>query len=205
MAGIGRNVNREQLAELCGVSVRTVDAWIAAGMPYEAKPERRGESWRIDISRVIEWRLDRERKSALGEVAQLDEHEARRRKLAAEAALVEHELAIKRGAAVAIEDSAKAWAVMVAAARARLLGIGNKLGPMVAVERDALECQSIIDGAIHEALQELSGFELPDAPDGDSKPQGRGTKDRKVVGSSAAPKRKRVGRRAPKAKSRSKR
>lgn len=48
---------------------------------------------------------------------------------------------------------------MVAAARSRILGIGSKLGPQIAIETEVEVCRSLIDGAVNEALAELSGFD----------------------------------------------
>src|SRR5580698_9484060 len=100
-----RYVNRSQLAETFGIALTTVDTWTAAGMPHEARPGAKGQSsWRFDLAAVLEWHRSRERENAIGEIAKVDEGEARRRKLAAEAAIAEHELAVMQGAFVAIDD-----------------------------------------------------------------------------------------------------
>src|SRR4051812_9016969 len=115
-------LNRDKLAEMLGCSLRTVDEYRRQGIPGEP-PKRPGDQWKFESSEVITWLRDRERTSALGEVAKVDEAEAKRRKLAAEASLAEHELALKQGAAVAISDFEASWAAMIGAARAKLLGL----------------------------------------------------------------------------------
>lgn len=148
------------MAEICGVSVVTIDNWVRDGAPFVRRPVRKGVGqWEFSPGAVVQWRIDRERQSALGDLAQVDEMEARRRKLAAEASLAELELQKANGAAVAIADQEKIWVQMVGAARAKLLSIPTKLGPSLAIEADAVVCQALVDGAITEALTELSGFD----------------------------------------------
>jgi len=155
-----RVVNRSELAEVLGVSLVTVDNWTAAGCPFRRKPVRKGVGqWEFEVGAVVEWRLDRERKSALGELANVTEIEARRRKLAAEAAMAEHELAVAQGKAALIADAERTWGRMIAAARAKFLSMGAKLGPQVAIEDDLETCKALIDNAIAEALAELSGYD----------------------------------------------
>jgi hypothetical protein len=207
---MGRIVNRSELAETFGVALSTADLWIQQGMPCQARPERRGGSgYKIDLSAVLEWHRERERQNALGEIAKVDEQEARRRKIAAEAALVEHELALKQGGAAAIADSESAWAAMIAAARAKLHGAGNKLGPIVAALSDAAECQAAIDEVIYQALQELSGFDsdelIPKPSEGASQPPASDPPSGPRMGAAAPAHRKPMGRREAKTKRRGKR
>jgi phage terminase Nu1 subunit (DNA packaging protein) len=156
----GKLVNRAELSELCGVSVVTIDNWVRDGAPFVRRPVRKGVGqWEFAAGAVFQWRLDRERQSALGDLAQVDEAEARRRKLAAEAGLAELDLQLKNGGAVAVADQERVWVQMVGAARARLLSIPTKLGPTIAIENDPILCQSLIQGAMVEALMELSGFD----------------------------------------------
>ena len=86
--------------------------------------------------------------------------EVKNRKLTAEAALIEHKLAIEQGAAVSVEDWEQAEAQAVGAARARLLACGPALGRDLAVETDPMECDRMVTAYIHEALRELTRVEL---------------------------------------------
>jgi phage terminase Nu1 subunit (DNA packaging protein) len=155
-----RVVNRSELAEVLGVSLVTVDNWTAAGCPFRRKPVRKGVGqWEFEVGAVVEWRLERERKSALGELANVTEIEARRRKLAAEAAMAEHELAVAQGKVASIADVARTIGRMISAVRAKLLALGSKLGPQVQIEDDLETCKAIIDGAVAELLVELSKYD----------------------------------------------
>lgn len=157
---MGKNVNRSQLAELLGVNLSTIDNWVREGCPFITRPIRQGVGqWEFSAGAVFRWRIERERHVALGDLANVDESEARRRKLAAEAGLAELELHLANGAAVKISDAERVWVQMVGASRARLLAIPSKLGPILAIEADPVACQAIAESAIIEALSELSGFD----------------------------------------------
>lgn len=49
-------VNQDQLAEIFGVSLPTIQAWQTAGMPY-TKAEKRGQANTYETAAVIEWRI----------------------------------------------------------------------------------------------------------------------------------------------------
>jgi hypothetical protein len=187
-------LNREKLAEFFGCSLRTIDEYKRQGMPGEA-PKRPGDQWKFDTAASVEWLRQRERQSALGEIATIDESEAKRRKLAAEAAMAELDLAKAEEQAVSVQDFAKAWAGMIGSARAKLLGLGSKLGPGLAIIEDPAECSSAVDVGISEALQELSEFE-PDiqfeAPS-NQPASGGDTEGSKTMGTAAGSNGKRVG------------
>lgn len=196
-------VNREKLAEVLGCSLRTVDEYRRQGMPGDA-PKKPGDQWRFDSGAVVEWLREKERVNALGEIAQIDEGEAKRRKLAAEAAMAELELAKAEGSAVSVPDVATSWASMIGAARSKLLGLGSKLGRQVAIVNDPAECNSIISAGVSEALQELSEFEpeIPIHAEVTPEPAVGGEARSPIVGAPAGPDSKRVGRRRASTKQR---
>ena len=82
--------------------------------------------------------------------------EARQRKAAAEAELVEIELARARGDAVSIEDVAKAWDGILTGVRARMLALPTKIAPLVTHETDQSLVQACIEDAVHTALGECA-------------------------------------------------
>lgn len=53
-----REVNRQDLANLCNVSLPVVDRWVADGCPFIDRGSK-GIPWRFDIARVFEWRIER--------------------------------------------------------------------------------------------------------------------------------------------------
>ena len=52
----GKNVNRAELAEILGVSLPTVDAYVKRGLPYVRQADRdKGIQWQFDTAAVIGW------------------------------------------------------------------------------------------------------------------------------------------------------
>ena len=92
--GKGREVNREELAETFGVSLNTISSWVRNGCPFDQKG-RQGKPWKFNTRDVSEWLRDQARMEAAGE-APLDEYDLKLRKLAAETAQAELELAAAR-------------------------------------------------------------------------------------------------------------
>jgi hypothetical protein len=155
-------VSRERLGEILGISNRRLDELVREGLPGEA-PKVAGDRWKFDTAPAVGWLREKERKLALGEVAKVDANEAKRRKIAAEAALMELELAKAQGLLLPISDFVKAWEQMIGSCRAKMLALGSKLGPALAIISDAAECNLVIDRSVNEALLELSDFE-PNIP-----------------------------------------
>lgn len=191
--GGGVELNRESCAEFFGVDLRTVDIWLRRGLPAT----KEGRQWKINSATVARWRIEREREQVLGELANVSEDDARRRKLVAEAARAEFELARATGAAVAIADVEATVSGMIGAARAKLLGVGTKLARELAVEADVLVCRKLIDGGVHDALVELSEWDgsIPDNAAGSAESTGGGEASSEDLEPAAAVDGKPVGRR----------
>lgn len=177
-------VSKSELAELLRVNLATIDGWVRMGCPAHERPLRKGQQWRMSVKDVVDWLISRAEEKARGkESAGANENDAKQRKLMAEAELAELELAEKRGQAVSIATAQAAWSAMIGSARAKLRGIGSKLGPIVATEIDPFQCRLLIDQAIDEALLELSEEDISidagepdgDADSGEDVPQGVGT------------------------------
>lgn len=155
----GRTFSLIEVAGLLGVDRGTVYKWLQSGCPYVEKPvTKRGEGWKLDLAEVVRWREKRAAENAAGG-SKIDVDEAKRRKIAAEAALAELELAERRGEVVAIEDVVAVVSDQFTACRARLLSVAHKTGPLVAPVTDIVECVNLIDRAIREALDELAGYD----------------------------------------------
>jgi hypothetical protein len=48
---------------------------------------------------------------------------------------------------------------MIANAKSKLLSLGHRLGPRVAIETDAAKCKDLIDGGVRDALADLVGYQ----------------------------------------------
>ncbi len=56
MSKKGLIVNRRELADICGVSLPTVGAYVRRGCPYVSRADRdKGIPWQFNTYLVIEW------------------------------------------------------------------------------------------------------------------------------------------------------
>ena len=161
----GRPVNRAELADLLGVSLPTVDAYVRGGCPYEQRGAK-GREWLFNSRAVIEWLRQRDVEQALGTAQSTTFDEARRRKTAAEATLAEMELASKRREMIHVDDVAAVVASEYSACRSRLMSIPARLATACAGVADAAAVEKLIRDEIVDALTELTD----DGSDGDQEP-----------------------------------
>ncbi len=99
----GRIVNQIDLAAFFGVTTKTVRAWEGQGCPVE-RVGAKGRQSAYDTAAVLAWRERRASEAATTSAIHVDIEEARRRKVAAEAALAERELARLEAEYVAVAD-----------------------------------------------------------------------------------------------------
>jgi len=157
---VAQTFSLNELAGLVGVTRQTVDRWLKQGCPFVEKADRdRGKEWRLSLPAVIEWREKRAVEQAIGDTSRLDIDEARRRKTAAEAALAELDLSVKRGEVIALSVASEVIGDQLSACRARLLSLPTKISPLVAPLTNIIECRDVIDAAVREALDEISGLD----------------------------------------------
>ena len=119
--------------------------------------------------------------------------EARTRKVAAEAAIADLELAKIRGELAIVSAVVSAWEDVLSALKAKLLSIPTKMGPIFAVDDDALSIQDRLERQIRECLDELSNYDPLSNPagtgvafsepeGGDGNPEATAKANRKSVG-----------------------
>lgn len=106
---------------------------------------------------VIGWYVAYKEAAAKREAQPADLDEARLRKMAAEAALAEYELAEMEGKMVAVEDIDRILAPPLTALRAKLLNLPGKLAPQLLACRSLAEIRTLLDTSIAEAMAELQG------------------------------------------------
>jgi len=148
-----------EVAGLLNVTRQTIDRWLKNGCPFVERADRnRGKDWQLSLPDVVAWREQRAVQAAIGDTSTLGIDEARRRKVAAEAALAELELAKQRGEVVSIDVALQVIGDQLAVCRSRLLNLPTKLGPIVAVETDVTACVDMMRSGVNEALDELSGI-----------------------------------------------
>jgi phage terminase Nu1 subunit (DNA packaging protein) len=150
----GLFVSKGDLATTLGVAINTVTGWVRRGCPYVEKGGK-SKPWIFNTADVVKWREEMAAQAAVGDTSKLDIEEARRRKEAAQAAMIELDLAKRRGEVVEIEEVADAVGDDYANLRAKLLSLPTKLAPQVAGLEDLAKCKAIIEKGVHDALEEL--------------------------------------------------
>lgn len=149
----------KDIAEFYGLHLNTVRDWIKAGCPYVQRGFKgggAGKEWLLDPVEVEKWKIAREVKKAVGDADLTDIEEAKRRKVAAEASLVELELMREQGLVVEIEKITSKLNDELVNFRAKMLSIPTKVVSQVYAAKSKDEIREILDSSIHEALNEIS-------------------------------------------------
>lgn len=155
----GRLLSRADTAHFFGVAPTTVDAWIRKGCPVVKAATGPGSGrnrWQLDSADVAEWRRKVAMEEILDDVEVLDVDKARARKMTAEAALAEYDLAERRQQTMLIEDIASVVSSEYATCRTRILAIPAKIAPRLASIPSPAEIQRLLEGELTSALAELS-------------------------------------------------
>ncbi|WP_306168615.1 helix-turn-helix domain-containing protein [Halomonas sp. MMSF_3323] len=166
--GKGREVNREELAETFGVSLNTISSWVRNGCPFDQKG-RQGKPWKFNTRDVSEWLRDQARMEAAGE-APLDEYDLKLRKLAAETAQAELELAAARKQVAPIEEFERARALENATVRANVMNVPSRVVSQLIGETDEGRFKQILAAELIQALEAAADadIELGDEDEDDS-------------------------------------
>lgn len=120
----GKQVTRQALADVFGVSLPTIDAWVRKGCPFVEKGGR-GQEWQFNTAQVSKWLRDRDVEEATGDIPD-DMDELKLRKQKAETELAELELAEKKGEVALIAEFERAQAMVFAAIRANIMNVPQR-------------------------------------------------------------------------------
>lgn len=164
--GRGNKVNRAELASVFGVSLPTIDAWVRAGCPFDERGAGKGKAWVFDTADVAAWRELRARDEAGGADLQ-DEQALRRRKLAAETALSELELAKAQNLVAPIEQMEKNLAPVFAAITANMRNIPSRVATLLIGETDERKFKATLLAEIDLVLENLASLDLAAEADED--------------------------------------
>lgn len=163
--GKGREVNREELAEIFGVSLNTVSSWVRNGCPFEEKG-RQGKPWKFNTRDVAEWNREQAQIEATGE-GPMDEMELKLRKLAAEAALNELELAKQRKLVAPIDEFERARAMENATLRTNIMNVPSRVVSQLIGETSEARFKEVLAAELIQALESAaeSDIELDEEDD----------------------------------------
>ena len=166
--GKGKVVNREELAEIEGVSLNTVTTWIRQGCPYLQKG-RQGKPWKFNTMDVGEWRIQKAREDATGDQP-MDEQELKLRKLAAETNKAELDLAEARQRVAPIEEFERARSMENATIRANVMNVPSRVVSQLIGETDEGRFKELLRTELIQALETAAEADIDleaDDDDGD--------------------------------------
>lgn len=177
-------VNRRQIADILGITVPTVTAWVDKdGMPFTRQGSK-GVEWEFDTAEVIEWyaRTKYQARDGRSKTAKENpfvgpddgletEDEAKARKERALADINEMKAAREAGLLVPTDEVASIVIEENARVRTRLLSIPTKVRPQAIVllgnNREAAEkIVAAVEGEILSALAEVKSW-APASPEDD--------------------------------------
>lgn len=156
--GKGRAVNREELAEVFGVSLNTVSTWIRNGCPFDQRG-RQGKPWKFNTRDVSEWLRDQAREEAASDKP-ADEYSLKLRKLAAETAQAELDLAEARRQVAPIEEFERARALENAEVRAGVMNVPSRVVSQLIGETDEGRFKEVLRAELIQALEAAAEAEV---------------------------------------------
>lgn len=145
--------NRSRLADILGVALTTIDAYLREGMPFVERANKATRTqWQFDVPAVVEWLLQRATRGIDAPSADPSLADANRRELSARASLREMDLAYQRKHLITPEDvsveTADALADMIEMYRTLPAAISARL----AATKDAAMAERILTAAFQSVL-----------------------------------------------------
>ena len=149
--------NRNQLADIIGRDVKTIDSMVAKGMPYLTRPGQTPgvKNWKFETVDVLQWMLYG------GRAEQLKQAEQRIR--VATAGIKEYEYARLVGAVMPIRDVIVRVEEVLMAVKSRVVALPGRVAQLVAIESDPAKVHAILKDEINDVLKPL---DLPFDPRG---------------------------------------
>lgn len=148
----GKQVTRQALADVFGVSLPTIDAWVRKGCPFVEKGGR-GQEWQFNTAHVSKWLRDRDVEEATGGIPD-DMDELKLRKQKAETELAELELAQKKGEVALISEFERIWAMSMGQLRQNILGVPQRAVLQLLGETDEMAFKEKLRAEIVLALEQ---------------------------------------------------
>ncbi|MBF9235571.1 terminase small subunit [Microvirga alba] len=157
----GQQVTRSGLADVFGVALPTVDGWVRQGCPFLERGGR-GREWKFSTADVMAWLRDKAVAEATGDV-QADETELKRRKLAAETAKAELDLAKARGLVAPLDQVERMVSKAFAQVRAGMRNLPGRTVTQLIGETDERKFKTVLLHEIDQVLEALAAANLAEA------------------------------------------
>jgi phage terminase Nu1 subunit (DNA packaging protein) len=141
-------VNRQQLADILGRSLVTVDAYRKNGMPAK----KSGREWAFDTGVCIQFLIDQDREGSQEDrIKDLDIRER-----VASTTMKELVLGEKSAVLIHVDEVAELVETEYAIVKSRLQAIPGRMAQALSVESDATVIQALLKQEVSEALEEIS-------------------------------------------------
>lgn len=161
-------VTIHEAAQIHDCTVQTIRDWMRAGMPVKQRAEKGGQKHILCTVQINQWLMERELKKRFGNIDLMTADEAKRKKLTAEAALAELDLAKKTGQVVDLDVIERQLANKFANLRSIIRRIPDRVVMRLVGLKDETEIKEILLSEIDAALVILSRAYDDDATDDDS-------------------------------------
>ncbi len=143
--------NRNQLADILGKDVKTIDKMVEQGMPYVSRPDPASSSraWEFETSDVIRW--------ATGQDLDLDPElkAARDRVAVAEAGLKELQYLKRLGVLHSVESWRQEFVVALQTTKSLYTSMPGRLAQQLAAEHDQARVEELVQKDVELALRPL--------------------------------------------------
>jgi len=159
----GETVGQADICRIVGISSTTCAAWMKSGAPFIEKGAK-GRQWKVNTRELSDWLRAREVELVGAGNSDSDERELKRRKLAAETAKVELELARVRGEVVPLKQLERALANTFAEVKTNLRSVPSRVATAILGEESETRIKAVILKEIDQALETLGDLDL-DEPD----------------------------------------
>lgn len=146
-------VNRNQLSEITGMHVKTIDSKVEReDLPFVRRPGVDGaKEWLYDTVKVIEWMTGRVEAATQTDTGK----DAKMREQVANAGLKELDLAERLGFLIDRDIIAQHVTAGDSIVKSRLLAVPGRLSQSISFETDPAVCERMMREEINSALAEL--------------------------------------------------
>jgi terminase small subunit / prophage DNA-packing protein len=161
--GRGKVVNRAELAEIHGVALTTIDAWVRGGCPVQQRGSR-GIEWAFNTADVARWREDERARTAAG-TAPTNREDLDLRRAQADTLRAELELAKARDEVAPVAEFEKATSRLLATIRTNMLNIPARAALRLLGETNETTFKRILRDEISLALETSADADVVMADD----------------------------------------
>jgi phage terminase Nu1 subunit (DNA packaging protein) len=188
-------VTRDGLADVVGVTGKTITRWLDEGLPRRVSGAP-GHPDEYDTGEVIRWMIARETgaKDEDGNVINFDAERARLTKEQADKTAMQNE--VMRGNLLDGRAVAEHWGTVIVNAKTRLLSIPTKAAPMLLGAKTMPQAREIVERFIIEVLNDLASADCHPGASGIAGVDAATEVDGEPVGGQASSPKPRVKRRA---------